>query len=327
MGSNVTVFIEIQNGGVRKITPQLVFAGRELAQAGGGRLYGLVVGSSVGKIAEQAAGLGFDEVVVADNPILAAYTAESCTEAVCTSLDQLGGGILILGNTSIGKDIGPRIAQRRGLGMVSDVTQTVSIGEKPVFKHPIYAGKALAFVEVQEPEYVVSIRANSYPPAPAPASPCPIRNLDIALDAGKFRTQLKEVIERAAGKVDLTEADIIVSGGMGVKGPEGFEFLKPLAEVLGAALGSSRAAVLAGYIHPSHQVGQTGKTVSPSLYIACGISGAIQHKAGMSTSKRIVAINSDPEAPMFEIADYGIVGDLFQVVPPLVEELKKILQS
>ena len=193
------------------------------------------------------------------------------------------------------------------------------------FKRPIYAGKAYRTVSPIEANYVLSIRANSFPPAPETPAPAPIEKVEAAVDAAKIRVQVKEVVVREAGKVDLTEADVVVFGGMGVKGPEGFTFLQPLCEVLGAAIGSSRAAVLAEFIHPSHQVGQTGKTVSPSLYVACGISGAIQHKAGMSTSKCIVAINTDPDAPIFEFADYGIVADLFKVVPPLIEEFKKVL--
>lgn len=324
MSQDVNVFVEIQNGQIRKVTPQLVSAGRPLAAARGGKLRGILVGKGSEQLASEAAKLGFDQVVFIDDPALAEYTAEGYVSAIVGGIQKLGG-TLIVGNTSIGKDIGPGIAQRLGFGMVSDVVHTESTAGKPAFKRPIYAGKAYETIEVQEPDYVLSIRANSYPSAEPSATTTEVSRLDIPLGGEKLRTTVKEVIERAAGKVDLTEADIIVSGGMGVKGPEGFDTLRPLCDVLGAALGSSRAAVLAGYIHPSHQVGQTGKTVSPSLYIACGISGAIQHKAGMSTSKCIVAINTDPDAPIFEIADYGIVGDLFQVVPVLTEEFKKLL--
>ena len=324
MSQDVNVFVEIQNNQIRKVTSQLVSVGRPLADARGGKLRGILVGKGCEQHTDEAAKLGFDQVVFIDDPALSEYTAEGYDTAIVGAMQQLEG-VLIVGNTAIGKDIAPGVAQRLGLGMVSDIVSTESIGEKPAFKRPIYAGKAYETIEVQEPDYVLSVRANSYPAAEPSESPAEVSRLEIPLGAEKFRTVVKEVIERAAGKVDLTEADVVVSGGMGVKGPEGFEVLKPLCEVLGAALGASRAAVLAEYIHPSHQVGQTGKTVSPSLYIACGISGAIQHKAGMSTSKCIVAINTDPDAPIFEFADYGIVGDLFEVVPILTEEFKKLL--
>ncbi|MCB9782496.1 MAG: electron transfer flavoprotein subunit alpha/FixB family protein [Candidatus Omnitrophica bacterium] len=324
MSQDVNVFVEIQNDQIRKVTSQLVSAGRPLAEARGGKLRGILVGKGSEQLAPEAAKLGFDQVVFIEDPALDQYSAEGYDKALVGAMQELKGA-LIVGNTAIGKDIGPGIAQRLGLGMVSDIVETVSTDGNPAFKRPIYAGRAYETIEIQEADFVLSVRANSYPSAEPTDSAAEISKLDIPLGAEKFRTTVKEVIERASGKVDLTEADIVVSGGMGVKGPEGFDTLRPLCDVLGAALGSSRAAVLAEYIHPSHQVGQTGKTVSPSLYIACGISGAIQHQAGMSTSKCIVAINTDPDAPIFEIADYGIVGDLFEVVPLLTEEFKKLL--
>jgi electron transfer flavoprotein alpha subunit len=325
MSQDVFVYVEVQNGAIRKITHQVMSVAQQLAGARGGSTVAIVAGSGVDAIASEASNLGASKVVVVEDAALADYTAEGTTAAVAGVIEAAGGGVFLIGNTSIGKDVGPRIAQRLGLGMISDVVEVVSTEGNGSFKRPIYAGKAYRTVAPTESNYVLSIRANSFPALEGAGTTAPIEKASVAIDATKIRVKVKEVQVREAGKVDLTEADIIVSGGMGVKGPEGFEFLKPLADTLGAALGSSRAAVLAGYIHPSHQVGQTGKTVSPSLYIACGISGAIQHKAGMSTSKTIVAINTDPNAPIFEFADYGIVGDLFQVVPPLIEEFKKVL--
>lgn len=325
MSQDVIVFVEVQNGQIRKITSQLIPAARRLAEGRGGSVHALLIGHGLDDLSGNAAVLGADQVFVVDRPCLKNYTSEAYVLAMTMAFQELKAGALVMGNTSMARDTGPRIAQRLGWAMVSDVVQIMSIEPNPVLKRPVYAGKALCHVEVLDPNYVVSIRANSFPSVEPVSTPVHVTHLKMELDPGQFRTESKEFLERAAGKVDLTEADIIVSGGMGVKGPEGFEFLRPLADVLGAAIGSSRAAVLAGYIHPSHQVGQTGKTVSPSLYIACGISGAIQHRAGMSTSKCIVAINTDPEAPMFEIADYGIVGDLFKVVPCLTEEFKNLL--
>jgi electron transfer flavoprotein alpha subunit len=333
---NVVVFVECQNNQIRKITSQLVTLGRILATARKGRLIGLVLGESCGEIAEKVATMGVDEVVAVEHPGLAGYLAEPYLHSLCEVLKTQPQSVCLLGNTSIGRDLAPRIAQRLDLPVVSDVVQLVSTEQYPVFTKPLYAGKVFCHVEVLEPGYILTVRANAFPTRGSAERTAageatqgvgvPIRSFQLGSEPSS-QVKLEEVQKRIVEKVDLTEADIIVSGGMGVKGPEGFEFLKPLVEVLKAALGSSRAAVLAGYIHPSHQVGQTGKTVSPSLYIACGISGAIQHRAGMSTSKCIVAINTDPEAPLFEIADYGIVGDLFEVVPALTEELHQLLHK
>ncbi|NUN96800.1 MAG: electron transfer flavoprotein subunit alpha/FixB family protein, partial [Candidatus Omnitrophica bacterium] len=227
MSNDILVFVELQNGDIRKVTPQLVSAARPLAEARGGKLHALLVGEGIGELARKAATLGVDSVAVVEDPSLADYTAEAYTEAITRASKHLGAGALLFGNTSIGKDIAPRVAQRLGVGMISDVTGTISTSGNPIFKRPVYAGKAVTHVEVLESSFVISVRANSYPSAPAAASPAPIQSLAVAPDPSKIRTKVKEVVVRAAGKVDLTEADIIVSGGMGVKGPEGFEFLRP----------------------------------------------------------------------------------------------------
>lgn len=325
MSQDVFVFVEVQNEAIRPVTSQVVTAARVIAEQRGGKVVGLLAGAGLQTLTRHAENIGVDYLMVVDHAALASYTAESYTAAVTGALQQRGGGALFLGNTAIGKDLGPRVAQRLSLGMVSDVVAIEQAEGNPRFRRPIYAGKAFCTVEVQEPDFVVSVRANSFPAAEADSSLAEITQVEVSIDASTFKTQVKEVIERSGGQVDLTEADVIVSGGMGVKGAAGYDTLRPLANLLGAAIGASRAAVLAEYIHASHQVGQTGKTVSPNLYIACGVSGAIQHRAGMSTSKCIVAINTDPNAPIFEIADYGIVGDLFEVVPALTEEIRKIL--
>jgi electron transfer flavoprotein alpha subunit len=195
-----------------------------------------------------------------------------------------------------------------------------------VLKRPIYAGKAIATIKPKALPVMLSIRPNIFPPAEANASPSPIEKISVSANTPRARV-VEKVVKEQTGEVDLAEAKIVVSGGRGVKGPEGFEPVRALAKSLGAAVGASRAATDAGWIDYSKQVGQTGKTVAPNLYIACGISGAIQHLAGMSSSKVIVAINKDPDAPIFKVADYGIVGDLFAVVPALAEEFKKLLNE
>ncbi|EQC43392.1 electron transfer flavoprotein subunit alpha/FixB family protein [Bacteriovorax sp. Seq25_V] len=229
------------------------------------------------------------------------------------------------GSTSLAKDLMPRLAGMFDAGMASEVTNFVMDGDAFAGTRPLFAGKVLAKVELTGPKpHFVTVRPNSLglpenPTAGAGAA------TEVAANAGEIRAAIKEIIKGASEKLDLTEANIIVSGGRAMKEAANFKILEELAEVLGATVGASRAAVDSGYAPHSMQVGQTGKTVSPSLYIACGISGAIQHLAGMRTSKVIVAINTDPDAPIFTKADYGIVGDLFQIVPLLKEEFKKVL--
>ncbi|MCA9102942.1 MAG: electron transfer flavoprotein subunit alpha/FixB family protein [Planctomycetales bacterium] len=324
MSQDVFVFLEAQHKELRPVTLQVIGAARQLASARGGKLIGLLVGNDLGDLLDQASTAGVDQVLVVEDAALAPYAAEPFTTAIVTAVKQHGGGAICCGNTSIGRDFGPRVAQRLGLGMVADVVAIERADAKPLFRRPIYAGKAYCLVEVQEGDFVVSFRANSFPPAEPAASPADVTRVDVNIDPTALRVKVDKVVPRQSDQVDLTEADVIVSGGVGVKSADGFDTLKPLAAALGASIGASRAAVLADYIDPSHQVGQTGKTVSPNLYIACGISGAIQHLAGMSTARCIVAINTDPDAPIFEVADYGIVGDLFEVVPALTEEVKKL---
>ncbi|MBC75774.1 MAG: hypothetical protein CME64_07145 [Halobacteriovoraceae bacterium] len=218
----------------------------------------------------------------------------------------------------------PRLATQFDAGLASDVVNFIFEGDNFSATRPLFAGKCLAKVEIQGPKpHFVSVRPNALgmPESPAGGS---AEAAEASVDAGNIRAAIKEIIASASEKADLTEANIIISGGRAMKNSENFSILHECAEVIGATVGASRAAVDSGYASPDMQVGQTGKTVSPSLYIACGISGAIQHLAGMRTSKVIVAINSDPDAPIFTKADYGIVGDLFKIVPILTEELKKI---
>lgn len=229
------------------------------------------------------------------------------------------------GSTSLAKDLMPRLAGMFDAGMASEVTNFVMDGDKFAGTRPLFAGKVLSKVEITGPKpHFVTVRPNALG---LPASPTAGAGAasEVSGNAGEIRAAIKEIIKGASEKLDLTEANIIVSGGRAMKSADNFKILNELADVLGATVGASRAAVDSGYAPHAMQVGQTGKTVAPSLYIACGISGAIQHLAGMRTSKVIVAINTDPDAPIFTKADYGIVGDLFQIVPILKEELKKIL--
>ncbi|MFG1500332.1 electron transfer flavoprotein subunit alpha/FixB family protein [Halobacteriovorax sp. XZX-3] len=229
------------------------------------------------------------------------------------------------GATSLAKDLMPRLAGMFDAGMASEVTNFVMEGDNFAGTRPLFAGKVLAKVELDGPKPgFVTVRPNALGMPEAPTAGAGAAN-EVAANAGDIKAAIKEIVKGASEKLDLTEANVIVSGGRAMKSAENFKILEELAEVLGATVGASRAAVDSGYAPHAMQVGQTGKTVAPSLYIACGISGAIQHLAGMRTSKVIVAINTDPDAPIFTKADYGIVGDLFQIVPILKEELKKVL--
>ncbi|EPZ50581.1 putative electron transfer flavoprotein, alpha subunit [Bacteriovorax sp. BAL6_X] len=229
------------------------------------------------------------------------------------------------GATSLAKDLMPRLAGMFDAGMASEVTNYVMDGDNFAGTRPLFAGKVLAKVELDGPKPgFITVRPNALGMPEAPTAGAGATN-EVAANAGDIKAVIKEIVKGASEKLDLTEANIIVSGGRAMKSAENFKILEDLAEVLGATVGASRAAVDSGYAPHAMQVGQTGKTVAPSLYIACGISGAIQHLAGMRTSKVIVAINTDPDAPIFTKADYGIVGDLFQIVPLLQEELKKVL--
>ncbi len=321
------VFVEQKGGQLRKSSYELLSAGRQLADQLGAQMGAVLCGEGIGHLVEEVTAYGVDQVFIADHPDLKIYT----TDAYSTVLSDLCSAekpeVFFLSNTAIGKDLAPRVAERLKTGLCTDCT-AVSIQDGQLqFIRPIYAGKAFAKMEVPQARPVMAtIRPNALGTSEPVGSKNPtVTSVTVNLAPGTIRTLIRDLVHKATGRVELTEADIIVSGGRGMKGPENFKILEDLADVLGAAVGASRAAVDAGWREHAYQVGQTGKTVSPTLYIACGISGAIQHLAGMSSSKFIVAINKDPEANIFKIADYGIVDDLFKVVPVLTEEFKKIL--
>lgn len=253
------------------------------------------------------------------------YSPEGYANALKGFLSSNSYDYVFAGSTPTGKDLLPRLAGMFDAGMVSEVTNFLFEGDEFQGTRPMFAGKCLCKVRVQGPKpHFVTVRPNALGLSESPTAGSGTK-ADVAANAGEIRAAIKEIIKGASEKVDLSEANIIVSGGRAMKNAENFQILEELAETIGATVGASRAAVDSGYAAHSMQVGQTGKTVSPSLYIACGISGAIQHLAGMRTSKVIVAINTDPDAPIFTKADYGIVGDLFQIVPILKEEFKKLL--
>ncbi|MBN2419140.1 MAG: electron transfer flavoprotein subunit alpha/FixB family protein [Deltaproteobacteria bacterium] len=326
MAQGVMIIAEQRDGDIRKISYELVSEGKRLADASGQQLTAVLLGSNIKDKAAELGKYGAAKVVVADDPRLAKYTTDAYTSIIAEIVKANDPAILLLGASAQGKDLAGRLAAKLGVGMAQDCTQFAMEDGKLVATRPIYAGKAYANVTYDDSyPNMATARPNVMAINEPADSSAEIADAAFTLDDSAIKTKVAEEIKDESGKVDLTEADKIVAGGRGVKGPEGFEVLEKLADAIGASVGASRSAVDAGWRTHTDQVGQTGKVVSPTLYIACGISGAIQHLAGMSTSKYVVAINKDPEAPIFQKADYGIVDDLFNVVPALAEEIKKVM--
>lgn len=326
MAKNVMVVADIRRKKLRNVTLEML--GAAVQVAGGGQVAVLLIGYQVENLAAGLGDRGADKVYVIDAPELENYTPSAYKKAFMEAYRAFSPDVVFLAHSAIGKDLAPTIAMRLGAGQVSDVIAVSAEGGQLTFTRPIYAGKAFTKVQVKEGVVVATIRPNNLAPADGGSGKAgTVEKLAVSFDSGDLATTVREIVAKATSGVDLTEAKIIVSGGRGVKSADGFAPLRELAEVLGAAVGASRGACDAGYCDYALQIGQTGKVVTPDLYIACGISGAIQHLAGMSSSKVIVAINKDPDAPIFQVADYGIVGDLFEVVPMITAELKKVLAS
>lgn len=324
MRNNVLVIAEQRNGILKKVSFEMLGTGSDLAAALGGNVEAALLGSKLDGLADSLAQYGATKVYVTDDDGLASYSSEGYTSTLAALIERVEPGIVLIGATAMGKDLGPRLAAQLGVGLASDCIALELADGRLLATRPIFAGKALAKVRLKGDPQMATVRANVLPtPEPDAEKTAVIEPLPIA--PGDVRAKVVAVVGAGEGEIDVAEADIIVSGGRGVAGPEGFAPVRSLAQTLGAAVGASRAAVDAGWIEHAHQVGQTGKTVTPNLYVACGISGAIQHLAGMKTSKAIVAVNRDPEAPIFKVADYGIVGDLFEVVPLLEKEFKILL--
>jgi len=327
MAQGVMIISEQRDGEVRKISYELVSEGRRLADSLGQNLTAVLLGSSIKDKASTLGNYGADKVFVAEDPGLEAYTTDAYVSVIEKIVKAEDPAILLLGASSQGKDLAARLSARLGVGMAQDCTVFALEDGNLTAVRPVYAGKAYAKIAFNESTpQMATARPNVMSVSePDESRSADIEEISVNLDDASLKTKVVETLKDESGKVDLTEADKIVSGGRGMKGPEHYDILEDLANLIGATVGASRSAVDAGWRPHSDQVGQTGKVVSPTLYMACGISGAIQHLAGMSTSKFVVAINKDPDAPIFQKADYGIVDDLFKVVPALTEELKKIL--
>ena len=318
---NVLVFVEHTGGQLRKSGQVALGFGQRAKEIVGGDLIALVVGQGIGSLASEVAAYGCKTLVV-DGPAFARPVAETLAIAIAEAAKASGAELVAAAASAQGKDVMPRVAARLGAGMASDVVDVMKGADGVQFKRPVWAGNLLATVCVQTATKVVSVRTTAFQAATKAGAAGAIAPL--ALTPAAAKTEVAKFEETKSERPELTEARIVVSGGRGLKNGENFNtVLAPLVDALGAAMGASRAAVDAGYVPNDLQVGQTGKVVAPELYIAVGISGAIQHLAGMKGSKTIVAINKDPEAPIFKVADYGLVADLFKAVPEMAAEVKK----
>lgn len=327
MAGEVMVFAEQRGGNLRKVALESVCAGRSLANELGTHLSAALFGDQVEPLANQLGQYGVDRVYLSQGKALAQYTSEIYAHVLSALAREHEPSILLLGGTSQGRDLAPRVAARLQTGLAADCIDLEIEDGVLVETRPVYGGKAQCVVSspTHRPQ-MATLRPNMQPVAePNPALRAEVVEVEYPIPLESLRSTVLEVVRSASERVELTEAKVIVSGGRGMSGPENFKLLEELADVLGGGVGASRAAVDAGWREHQDQVGQTGKVVNPDLYIACGISGAIQHLAGMNSSKIIVAVNKDPDASIFKVASYGIVGDLFTVIPTLTREFQKLL--
>jgi len=323
MASGVLIVAEHRDGKLRKISLELLNVGKKMAGDLGGSLCAVLIGSGVEGLAGELGKFGAEKVYLCDADVFGAYSPDGYAAAVAAAAKEADPALILVGASATGKDLAPRAAAKIGTGLASDCVDISVEGGKVAAKRPVYSGKCYAKTEAQSEPAMCSIRPNTFPAAEEVGAAGEVVKVDAGVS--DLKAKVKEVAASGAGRVDLTEAERIVSGGRGMKEKDNFKILDDLADVIGATVGASRAAVDSGYADVSMQVGQTGKVVNPTLYMAFGISGAIQHLAGMRTSKVIVAVNKDADAPIFQKADYGIVDDLFKVVPVMTEELKKLL--
>ena len=319
MAQGVFAITEQRDGELRKVSFETVSEGRRVADGLGTELTAVVLGSGIDGLAEELKKYGPDKILVADDPALADYTTDAYTNVLVEFIQSSDPAVIITGASAQGKDLSGRLAARLDAGVAMDCVEIKLDNGDLTYTRPMFGGKIVANVEIEGSPQIVAIRPNVMS-ITENSKECSIEKP--AVQVGDVRTTVVEMKMETGDKVELTEADIIVSGGRGTGGD--YAAIEALADALGAAVGASRSAVDEGWRPHSDQVGQTGKTVSPNLYVACGISGAIQHLAGMSTSKHIVAINKDAEAPIFSKADLGIAGDLFELVPAITEEVKKL---
>ena len=321
MANKILAILEQRDNKLKRTAFEVLSTAAKLAGQLNLEAESLVIGNNIENLAE-AGKFGITKLVHFKNEQLTNYSSSAYTKIICDYAGENGIDYLIIAGTALGKDLAPHLSARLNAGCLMDCINLEASSGEIVGTRPVYAGKALIDVKLKSDIKVLVIRPNVFKPEIKDENTSP--DIDTKnVENPDLKTRVTE-IKKSEGKLDVAEADIIVSGGRGLKGPENFHLVEELADVLGAAVGASRAVVDAGWRDHREQVGQTGKTVSPSLYVACGISGAIQHLAGMSSSKYIVAINKDKDAPIFNVADYGIAGDVFEILPALTEEIKKI---
>lgn len=325
MTRDVWILAEHVDGHPRKIATELLGKGRALAGALGGRVVAVALGSGLEPVARSLGTYGADEVLLADDPRLGQYTTDAYTAVLAPLLAKEQPYLLLIGSTALGRDVAPRLAARLGAGVVTDCATVDWDGEQVVVTRPVMTRKAIARVAfVGDGIRIAVVLPKVFPPASQDASHAAhVTPVPVSLDPSAARILVLDVQAIKRDTLPLTEADVIVSGGLGLGGPENFALLHQLAAVLGGAVGASWPPVASGWVPHDYEIGQTGKTVTPQLYIACGISGAPQHLAGMSSARCIVAINTDPKAPIFGVASYGVVADLFKIVPLLTEEIRR----
>lgn len=319
----ILAFAEQRENRFKKSAFEVTQTSANIAAQIGAEHVTVVIGDAVDSITAELAHYGATRVIAAQDPRLHFYSTTAYAKIVAEIARKENAGLLFFPASQMGKDLAPRVAAKLDAGIAADCIALKVDGGDIIATRPIYAGKALVDIKVVSPVKMFSLRPNVFTASPASGGKVSVEKVNIELDDADFGAKVTGT-KINTGRPDVTEAGIIVSGGRGLKAPENFHLVEKLADAFGGAVGASRAVVDAGWRPHDEQVGQTGKTVSPTLYVACGISGAVQHLAGMSSSKYIVAINKDKDAPIFQVADYGIVGDLFEVLPPLIEEVKKV---
>lgn len=320
----ILALAEQRDGKLKKTTFEIAKAASDLAAQLNAEVFGLVIGDCVKEIAKELGGFGINRVIIVEDERLRYYSNSAYGKIISEVAQKEGADVLLMPASQMGKELAPKVAVKLNAGVASDCTSLKIDNGEIIATRPIFAGKVLSDVKIVSKIKVFTLRPNVFTAGSGNGEKADLEKFEINLDDNDFIVKAIET-KVSVGRPDVTEASIIVSGGRGMKGPENFQLIEELADLLGAGVGASRAAVDAGWRPHNEQVGQTGKTVSPNLYVACGISGAIQHLAGMSSSKCIVAINKDKDAPIFQVADYGIVGDVLEILPELKKEIKNLL--
>ena len=320
---NVWVYAEQRQGVITPVVRDLLGEGKRLAGEIGCELCAVLLGGNVSGLEKELIRYGADKVYIAEHPLLENYTTDGYTKVITDAIEQYKPEILLYGATHIGRDLAPRIAARVNTGLTADCTKLeIDPADKKIMQtRPAFGGNLMATIVCPEhrPQMSTVRPGVMQKLEPDDTKAGEVIRMEVSLSESDVRTKILEIVKSTKEIVSLTDADVIVSGGRGLGNADGFKVIQKLADAMGGVVGASRAAVDAGWIDHSHQVGQTGTTVKPKIYIACGISGAIQHLAGMQSSNMIIAVNKNPRAPIFEIADYGLVGDLFEIVPMLTE--------